>query len=101
METGTSQVVTGTQLVEEAKKNLEEIVMVSQAIDELVQSISETTVSQTRTSTTVNTLMKDIAKVSEGMSDKSRHISESLEETVAVAQKLQASVDTFTVTEDS
>ncbi len=101
METGTSQVVTGTQLVEEAKKNLEEIVTVSQAIDELVQSISETTVTQTRTSTTVNTLMKDIAKVSEGMSDKSRHISESLEETVAVAQKLQASVDTFTVTEDS
>lgn len=101
METGTSQVVTGTQLVEEAKKNLEEIVTVSQAIDELVQSISQTTVSQTRTSTTVNTLMKDIAKVSEGMSDTSRQISESLEGTVAVAQKLQASVDAFTVREDS
>ncbi len=101
METGTSQVVAGTQLVEAAKKNLEEIVTVSQAIDELVQSISQTTVSQTRTSTTVNTLMKDIAKVSEGMSDTSRHISESLEGTVSVAQKLQASVDTFTVTEDS
>ncbi|MDG2991874.1 methyl-accepting chemotaxis protein [Candidatus Synechococcus calcipolaris G9] len=97
METGTSQVVEGTRLVETAKKNLEEIVEVSHHIDELVQSISESTVSQSHTSNTVNTLMKDIAKVSEGMSATSQHISDSLQETVAVAQTLQASVDTFKV----
>ncbi|WP_299044276.1 methyl-accepting chemotaxis protein [uncultured Thermosynechococcus sp.] len=98
METGTAQVVEGTRLVEVTKQNLEEIVQVSQHIDELVQSISQATVSQARTSNTVNTLMKDFAKVSEGMSATSKQISESLQATVDMAQELQNSVNIFKVT---
>lgn len=98
METGTAQVVEGTRLVEVTKQNLEEIVQVSQHIDELVQSISQATVSQAHTSNTVNTLMKDFAKVSEGMSATSKQISESLQATVEMAQELQNSVNIFKVT---
>ncbi|WNC60336.1 methyl-accepting chemotaxis protein [Thermosynechococcus sp. QS41] len=98
METGTAQVVEGTRLVEVTKQNLQEIVQVSQHIDELVQSISQATVSQARTANTVNTLMRDFAKVSEGMSATSKQISESLQATVDMAQELQNSVNIFKVT---
>lgn len=97
MELGTSQVVTGTQLVEQAKQSLGQIVDVSRQIDELVQSISEATVSQTKTSEMVTNLMKDIAKVSEQMSDSSTVVTNSLQETVGLAQKLQESVGVFKV----
>ena len=99
MEVGTSQVVEGTQLVEEAKQSLGQIMTVSRQIDELVGSISEATVSQVNTSESVSKLMKQIASVSAQTSQSSMHVSSSLQETVAIAQKLQASVDTFTVEE--
>ncbi|BCX12748.1 MAG: methyl-accepting chemotaxis protein [Thermosynechococcus sp.] len=98
METGTAQVVEGTRFVETAKDNLKEIVQVSQHIDELVQSISQATVSQARTANTVNTLMRDFAKVSEEISATSKQISESLQSTVDRAQELQNSVNIFKVT---
>jgi len=93
-------VVEGTRLVEVTKENLEQIVQVSQHIDELVQSISQATISQSRTSNMVNTLMQDIAKVSEGMSATSKHVSESLQDTVAAAQELQTSVNIFKVSSE-
>lgn len=100
MEVGTSQVVEGTHLVENAKQSLGQIVKVSRKIDELVQSISSSTVSQSKTSEMVTNLMKDIAKVSEGMSDSSRQVSLSLEQTVDLAKQLQSSVETFKVGEE-
>lgn len=97
MEMGTSQVVEGTQLVEEAKQSLGQIMTVSRQIDELVGFISDATVSQVNTSESVSSLMKQIASVSEQSSQSSMHVSSSLQETVAIAQRLQESVDTFTV----
>ncbi|MEW6491468.1 MAG: GAF domain-containing protein [Cyanobacteriota bacterium] len=100
MELGTSQVVEGTNLVEGAKLNLHQILDVSRQIDVLVQSISTATVSQAETSQVVTNLMKEIAKVSERTSDSTRQVSSSLQETVGIAQELQASVGTFKVDED-
>lgn len=99
MELGTTQVVEGTRLVKETKLSLEQIVNVSRQIDQLVESISGETVSQTKTSEMVTNLMKDIAKVSEKNSDSSRQVSSSLQETVNLAQQLQASVEAFKVEE--
>ena len=65
MELGNGQVVEGTHLVGEAKQSLDQMVEVSHQIDQLVQSISGETVSQTKTSEMFTNLMKDIAKVSE------------------------------------
>ncbi|MGQ9872811.1 methyl-accepting chemotaxis protein [Leptodesmis sp.] len=46
MEQGTTQVVEGTYLVKNTRQSLEQIVDVSQQIDQLLQSISKATVSQ-------------------------------------------------------
>lgn len=97
MELGTTQVIEGTHLVENSKKSLGQILDVSYQIDQLVQSVSGATVSQARTSQAVTNLMKELAKVSERTSDSSRQVSVSLQQTVEVAQQLQASVGTFKV----
>lgn len=95
MEQSTTEVVAGTQLVEDAKQSLGRILEVSRQIDELVQSVSEATVSQVEVSETVTQLMQDIAQVSARTSESSRQISGSLRQTVEVAQALQSSVGTF------
>jgi methyl-accepting chemotaxis protein len=97
MELGTTQVVEGTHLVEDAKQSLSQILEVSRQIDALVQSISSATVSQALTSQAVTDLMKEIAKVSERTSNSTRQVSSSLKETVGIAAQLQASVGTFKV----
>jgi methyl-accepting chemotaxis protein len=97
MELGTTQVVEGTHLVEDAKLSLSQILEVSRQIDTLVQSISSATVSQAETSQAITELMKEMAKVSERTSDSTRLVSGSLQETVGIAQELQASVSTFKV----
>ena len=97
MELGTSQVVEGTNLVADAKKSLGQIVEVSQQIDQLLQSISSATVSQAETSEAITNLMKEIATISERTSDSSHQVSQSLQQTVEVAQNLQASVGAFTI----
>ena len=97
MEVGTTQVVEGTHIVEDAKLSLSQILDVSRQIDTLVQSISDATVSQVETSQAVSSLMKEIAKVSERTSDASRKVSQSLQQTVEISQELQATVGTFKV----
>jgi methyl-accepting chemotaxis protein PixJ len=99
MENGTTQVVEGTRQVEEAKESLNQIVKVSREIDGLLRSISSATVSQTETSQVVKLLMEQITEGSERTSDTSRKVSTSLQETVTIAQQLQASVGTFKVDE--
>jgi methyl-accepting chemotaxis protein PixJ len=101
MERGTTQVDKGTRQVEEAKESLQQIVQVSQQIDALLQSISSATVSQTETSEVVKLLMAQINQSSERTSDTSRQVSSALQETVAIAQQLQASVGTFKVEADN
>jgi methyl-accepting chemotaxis protein PixJ len=101
MERGTTQVDKGTRQVEEAKESLQQIVQVSQQMDELLQSISSATVSQTETSEVVKLLMGQINQSSERTSDTSRQVSSALQETVAIAQQLQASVGTFKIGTDN
>lgn len=97
MEQGTAQVVEGTRFVEHAKDSLGQIISVSQQIDQLVQSISEATVSQVNTSQRITHLMKDVAQIAERTSGASIEVSDSLRQTVAIAKELQESVGTFKV----
>ena len=97
MEVGIIQAEEGTRLVEGTKDSLQQIVEVSYQIDRLIQSISQTTVSQAETSENVTELMEQIALISERTSDFSQNASESLESTVEIAQKLQLSVNTFKI----
>jgi twitching motility protein PilJ len=100
MEIGTIQVVEGTRLAENTKQSLEQIVEISRQIDQLVQSISNATVSQAQTSQVVTQFMEQVALVSEKTSAASQQVSDSLAETVTITEKLQASVDTFKVEDD-
>jgi len=97
MEQSTAQVVEGTRLVEDARVSLSQIVEVSHQINQLVKSISEATVSQTQTSLLITVLMREAAQESQHMSDRSRQVSESLQQTVTVAKELQVSVEAFRV----
>jgi len=97
MEAGTTQVIEETRLVENAKQSLEQILVVSHQIDQLVRSISDATVSQVETSQAVTSLMQDIVQVAGRTSNSSLQVSQSLRQTVAVAKELQESVETFKV----
>lgn len=95
IEQGTTQVVESAYLVKDVKQSMERIVEVSRQIDKLVESISLTTVSQAQTSQAVSLLMREITKASVRTADSSRVVSTSLQQTVEVAQQLQASVSVF------
>ncbi|MEM7725985.1 MAG: methyl-accepting chemotaxis protein [Cyanobacteria bacterium P01_A01_bin.45] len=97
MELGTSQVVEGTRIVEDAKYSLNQILAVSMQIDSLVKSISDATNSQAETSHTVSELMKQISDVSQRTSTSSTQISVSLQETAEISKELQDAVETFRV----
>ncbi len=97
MQKGRTQVDHGTRMVIDAKQNLEQIFDVSRQIDEIVQFISDATVSQAQTSQLVKELMQDIAQTSQLTSNSSHQVSDSLRQTVAVAEKLQMSVGRFNI----
>jgi len=97
MELGTAQVVEGTHLVSDAKQSLGRILEVSRQIDQLVQAISDATVSQVQTARAITGLMHEVAEVSKRTSGSSLSVSNALQQTVEIARELEASVDTFKV----
>ncbi|ELS03838.1 methyl-accepting chemotaxis protein [Xenococcus sp. PCC 7305] len=101
MESGTSQVVESTRLVESTKQSLGLVLEKSQDINQLMRSISQKTISQTTTSQTVTNLMQQIAELSEKSSKSSKEIVQSMVETAQVAQNLESTVAKFKVNSDS
>lgn len=97
MEGSTTQVATGTQLVAKTKQTLQGLANISQEIDQLLQSISASTVFQTRTSRKVNKTMQAVAAIAETTSNESEAVLTSLQELVEVAESLQNSVSRFKV----
>ncbi|MBO3457445.1 PAS domain-containing protein [Aetokthonos hydrillicola Thurmond2011] len=93
IELSTRQVVEGANLVKNTKQTLEEVLTVASQLDEFVKLISETTVSQAGMSEAIASLIKQIAQDSESTADLSSAVSLSLQQTVEIAQQLQASVD--------
>ncbi|MGG6266334.1 GAF domain-containing protein [Leptolyngbya sp. AN03gr2] len=97
MEAGTDQVVTGTQLVEESRRQLSQISQVSTEINQLVREISQAATVQTQTSVTVSQTMEQVAAIAEDTSKKSETVAESFNHLLQVAQELQVSVAQFKV----
>jgi methyl-accepting chemotaxis protein PixJ len=100
MELSTTQVVEGTQSVEQTKTSLKQIIALSNQMDAFLQSISTATIDQVETSQAVKVDMAAVAMISEQTSDSSKQVSTSLQQTVTVAQALQASVGKFKVNVD-
>jgi methyl-accepting chemotaxis protein PixJ len=100
MELSTTQVVEGTQSVEQTKTSLKQIIALSNQMDTFLQSISTATIDQVETSQAVKVDMAAVALISEQTSDSSKQVSTSLQQTVTIAQALQASVGKFKVNAD-
>ncbi|MBD2176398.1 hypothetical protein H6F42_05625 [Pseudanabaena sp. FACHB-1998] len=97
MEASTLQVVEGTNLVEDARKSLTQIVKVSRQVNDLFQEISLATTSQVQTSESVRSLISTLSQQSQNSSEISRNVAIALQETAEVANQLQVSVQTFKV----
>lgn len=97
MEAGTEQVVTGTQLVEDARLSLNKITTVSQEISSLVDLISQSAQEQSLASDVVSKAMNDMADMAQESSTSATTVSASFGDLVNVAQELQASVGRFKV----
>lgn len=101
MESGTTQVVETTRLIESTKESLNVVLEKSQEINQLMKSISENTLSQADTSQNVTNLMQKIAQLSETTSKSSQEVAQSIMETAQVAAKLESTVSQFKVAESA
>lgn len=97
MEESTTEVVTGTQLVQKTKETLQNLASISQEIDTLLVSISTTTNSQRLTSATVTEAMQEVAEVAKETSASSQSVTDSLNSLSAIALELQDSASRFKV----
>lgn len=97
MESGTTQVVETTRLVESTKQSLGLVLEKSQEVNQLMGSISQSTVSQASMSQSISNLMEKIAELSANTSESSSKVAQSIVETAAVAQRLETTVGQFKV----
>jgi len=97
MESGTEQVVAGTQLVEESRSKLEQISNASVQVNLLIQDISKASVAQAKTSNKVGLSMQNVAAIASSTSKQSEGVASSFSELLKVAQALQTSVAQFKV----
>jgi twitching motility protein PilJ len=97
IEIGTTQVVDSTHFVDATKQGVQAALQKSQSINELMRSISQTTISQTETSQLVTDLMQQLAASSEQLSESSNHVAAAIHATAEVAQQLKGSVEQFQV----
>ncbi|MEM8828019.1 MAG: methyl-accepting chemotaxis protein [Cyanobacteria bacterium P01_G01_bin.19] len=99
MESGTTQVVETTRIVESTKQSLGIVLEKSQEINQLMESISHTTVSQADTSQNLTELMQKISQMSETTSKASQRVAQSIVDVAEVATKLESTVAQFKVSE--
>ena len=97
METGTEQVVAGSQLVEESRQQLSQISAGSMQVNQLIQEIAQAAATQTETSTAVRQTMQDVATIATDSSQQSEEVANSFSQLLEVAQALQVSVAQFKV----
>jgi twitching motility protein PilJ len=97
MESGTEQVVVGTKLVDETRSSLTQIADVSSQIDRLVRAIAQAAIEQSQDSEIVTQTMTQVAVISQRTATEAEEVSDSFQELMTVAQKLQESVAQFKV----
>jgi methyl-accepting chemotaxis protein PixJ len=95
METSTSEVVNGSELVHMTKMNLRSLADTSKQIDEYLKYISTSTTDQTNTSLVVNQKISGIANSSKINSTEAQSVVQSLQTLVSEAENLQSSIAQF------
>lgn len=97
METGIQQVVTGTDLVNETRQNLNAIAAATAQISSLVEGITSATQIQTQQSQSLTQTMTEVANIANETSADSMQLSAAFKKLLAMAEELQASVGKFKV----
>jgi methyl-accepting chemotaxis protein PixJ len=97
METGIQQVVEGTNLVGNARQNLNAIVTATAEISQLIQQITAATQTQLNQSVTVTKTMHDVAEISHKTLGESQVISEVFQQLSGMAQELLFTASKFRV----
>ncbi len=97
METGIQQVVEGTNLVNETRQNLNDIVDATAEISELLQKITDATQTQMLQSVSATASMKDVAQISQKTSTEANSLASVFQHLSEMGQELLASVSKFKV----
>jgi methyl-accepting chemotaxis protein PixJ len=97
MEVGIAQVVQGTQMVNETRATLSEIVTATSEIGTLVQFITQAANTQNQDSQQLSVVMNDMAEIVLNTSDSANQLSESFQEMLSTSENLQTSVSRFKV----
>ncbi len=99
IETGTAQVVDSTLLVESTKQRLTQVLQKSAQINQLMRSISTSTIAQTAAASVVTSQVKSATKESEQRAKASEQMAKAIQDTAEIARSLQESVAQFKVAE--
>ncbi|MGB3638102.1 MAG: GAF domain-containing protein [Rivularia sp. (in: cyanobacteria)] len=97
METGIQQVVEGTNLVNETRQNLNDIVDATAEISDLLERITDATQTQMLQSVSATASMKDVAQISQKTSTEANSIASVFQHLSEMGQELLASVSKFKV----
>jgi methyl-accepting chemotaxis protein PixJ len=97
METGIQQVVEGTNLVSDARHNLNAIVSATAEISQLIQQITAATQKQMDQSVKVTASMKDVAEISHKTVDESHEITVVFQQLSGMAKELLTTASKFKV----
>ncbi|MEB3231401.1 MAG: methyl-accepting chemotaxis protein, partial [Leptolyngbyaceae bacterium] len=97
MESGTEQVVLGTQLVDETRQSLNKIADASKQINVLVESIAQATVLQSKVSEEVAKSMAGVSAIADKTSSDAEMVSTSFKQLSVVANELQENVGRFKI----
>jgi methyl-accepting chemotaxis protein len=95
METSTTEVVNGSELIRLTKQNLRRLAQTNENINQYLQSISSSTIEQTNTSRQVNEKITGIATIARNNSTEAQDVLQSLRTLVREAETLQSSVSQF------
>jgi methyl-accepting chemotaxis protein PixJ len=101
MESGTEQVVNGTQLVEESRLHLNQINEVSMQINYLVRDIALSVANQAESSSHVRQTIQQVADMADTTSQQTQNVANSFASLIKVATDLQASTAQFKVRHDN
>jgi methyl-accepting chemotaxis protein PixJ len=99
IETGTAQVVDSTLLVENTKQRLTLVLQKSAQINQLMRSISSSTIAQTAAASVVTSQVKSATQESEQRAKASEQMAKAIQDTAEIARSLQESVAQFKVEE--
>lgn len=97
METGSQQVLRGTELVAETRQSLNQITVATQQINQLVSAIFQAAKEQSLTSESMNTVMTEVSSIAENTSVSATYLADSFQEVLTIAQQLQSNVEQFKV----